>query len=198
MLLVNRYSARRNALLAVLYFGLLILRVEPVSAQAVPTHIRVSAGHNYDLTGNFKFETEFSEMAGFNSPTVNRNSLDGSFVFKPKSNQSPGGRIQVTFRDVKASFSARCVVGATGQEFNVTLSDSSGGAKHITVSSGLNGGESVITFSGDPMYGQGDYLIIITSPSAGQDWMLYRCDVIGTPLAIAAAPLAPKAPKSRN
>jgi hypothetical protein len=157
--------------------------------------VTVSAAHGYDLTGALKFQTEFSHMAGFNSPVIGGNAPDGSFTFNGKSALSPGGRIQITFKDVKAQFKGRCHVGNTGQIFEIKLSDTAGGAlKQLSETSGKVGADVVFTFAGDAMRGQGDYVIGITSATSAREWNLTRCEITVTP---PAGPLPPDAVKAQ-
>ena len=52
--------------------------------------------------------------------------------------------------------------------------------KRLKQTSSQVGANAVFTFQGNPMRAQGDYVIIITSDTAAQDWNLYRCDITAT------------------
>ena len=182
--MTNPQSARTLMLLVVI--GLISAGCtgrEEKSGLAPTNVVVVSSAHGYDLAGAYKFETQFSEMAGFNSPTVSGSAPDGSLVFKPPAQGAPGGVIQIKFVEVKATFAAACAVGATGQVFEITMSDSSqgGSSKTISESSGLENEVALLKFQSDPMQALGDFYIRITSSTAQRDWILTRCDITVTP-----------------
>lgn len=164
--------------------------VATADGATAPVKVVVSAAHSYDVTGPVKFETLFAQMAGFNSPTVAGTAPDGAFTFLPKSATSPGGSIQIKFVSLQARFKAECEVGNSGQQFEVVLSDTSGGGvQTLNASSQRAGSNNLLIFESKPMRGSGDFVIRIASPSAQRDWNLSRCDI--TVEAAAAAPSAP-------
>jgi uncharacterized protein YbjQ (UPF0145 family) len=174
----NSFAGKRLALLLALCASTWSVMTGGANAQGV---VKVSAAHTHELAGPLKFQTAFSHIAKLDSPAVGGNSADGVIEFEKKSATNPGGRMQITFKDVKAQFKGECVVGNSGQVFEVTLSDTVGDAvQHLVQTSNRTGADAVFTFQENPMRAQGDYVIIITSDTAAQDWNLYRCDITAT------------------
>jgi hypothetical protein len=143
----------------------------------------VSAAQNYELAGPIKFETQFSNMAGFNSPTVAGSAPDGAFVFLAATAAVPGGVIQLKIVDVKATFNFSWLVGNSGQVFQIVISESSqgGGATSFEAASGVVNGEARLEFDSPPMYGRGDLYVRISSNGAARDWNISRGNVTATP-----------------
>lgn len=136
----------------------------------------VSAANSYNLTGPYPFETEFSDMEGSFSPTVNGSTLDGRFVFNPPKEGSVGGRIQITFRNVNSVFEFVCLVSNT-VEAQVIISDSNAGSQKMMVSSTIMNGVHVVRFNTVQMRGKGDLAVILTAPNETRKWAVQRCDV---------------------
>lgn len=159
---------------------------------AGPVTVLINAGHNHDLTGPVKFETEFSQLQGFFTPTVAGTTADGGFTFLPRSATSPGGMMQVRFVNLQAQFSATCEVGATGQPFEVLLSDSTNlPPQKLSIASVLQNGIAVLRFDSQPMRGVGIFDVRISSPDYPREWNLKRCVFV-----FADAPQKPKPPTS--
>jgi hypothetical protein len=137
----------------------------------------ISAANSYNLSGPYQFETSFSDMAGFNSPTISGSAPDGSFVFNPPRNGSTGGRIQILFRNLNASLRFACRVGDRVIA-DVHVTDSNSEQSRSTISPIIQNGSYVLNFSTHEVRGPVDLSVIITAPNQTREWNLERCNVV--------------------
>lgn len=144
-----------------------------------PSTFVVSAGRSYNLIGDWRLETQFSDMHGFISPSVSGTAPDGQFVFNPPAGGNEGGKMEITFRNLQATLQFTCHVGKR-LVADVLVSGPPGIMVRTKVSTVSVGGGNLVKFTTPPMGRHGDLVVQIWNSAAQDVWNLERCDVTGT------------------